>query len=483
MSRVQSLIFGGVLVVVALLAALPASGAAFVELSRPQSDDRGHYVATTVQTTMSVMGFVAVRPDLQEVVVNGIPAEIYQADYRVWGAPSGWPTWGFRIPLLLDPGQPIYLVVTSADGQSESFVYNADTQACLARLKAMQLQYTNDNWWYLRLGNAYTCTGQFDYAYPFFNIFIEREPSLFFGPFFLGICFFDDDDFYDADRWFDRAERINRNCFACHLERGELYQRRRDFDRADREFNEASRLRPHAAEPRLRLGESAFDRGDYSHASEQFNEAVKMSPRLGLAHYDLGNALAAEGKNAEAQRAFGQAIATNPRFSNAHFQMGRVLQQQGKITDAAQQYRSALQARPDNAPAHLGLGQVLEQQGNKTEALHQYREAVRSNPGYGEAHQALSKGEFQRGNYPEAWNQAHAAQQYGAQPEPKYLEQLRQKMPEPKWQPQSMPNTTPRTQPQPRMFPMPSTQGGPSGGGGRGGGNIGRGGGGRDGRR
>lgn len=447
----------GLLVLVVLLA-LPAYAQvnAYVELTRPQCDDQGHYVAVTTQAIVPVMGCVALPSGLATVVVNGVAADVYPTTYRVLNAPDGYTSYGFRVPIYLQPADVINVEVTSDGGYVEDFAYTPATDACINRVLYLRERYRDDYWWDLRLGNCYAFSNQFGLALPWFNVFIERAPRYWCGPFFLGLACRDRDDFVDADLYFRRCLDLDPGFFPAHLERGEMFERRGDWDNARRDYDDARRLRPESAEVNWRLGRTYVNAGDRDHAQQFFNEALQRNPNLAVARYSMGRLLTAEGKTDEAAAQFRQALRTHPNLAPAHADLGNVLMQQGKLPQAEAQYRAAMRGNPQPPDVHLDLGRNLQQQGRQDEALHEFRRAVQVEPNSGEAQHTLSQAEFQRGNYANAWNAVHAAQQNGVKPDAQYLQQLRQKMPEP-----PKPRLQPRqgtVQPAPRVAPPPAAK-------------------------
>ncbi|MEN6548534.1 MAG: tetratricopeptide repeat protein [Armatimonadia bacterium] len=414
---------------------VPARAAmtAFVELSRPQSDDMGRYVGLRQEATKPVMGFVAAGSGLRSVMVNGSPAYVFPTRYRPLGAPEGMSEFGFRVPLVLEPGDPLNVVVTGADGDSRDFVFQPDTGEALARLRALRAE-RREAFYDLRLANALAAEEDYGEAFPLFDSFAVAEPGFVFGPFFEGLAFEDDDDDFDALRFFRRTVDLDDAFIPGHLELGDEFVRTRDFDRAEREFGTVLRRNPDLAEAHFRLGEALSARGDFRNAQKELNQAVSVNPTMAPAHFALGRALAAQGRNEDASRAFSEALRVNPKFSAAYHNMGALSQEQGNLGQATEQYQNALRLNPSSAPAHYGLGTVMQKQGNTEGAANEFGKAMQLNPRMGEAYHGMAQTMYQRGAYGAAWNNLHQAQQLGIQPDRGFVSQLRTKMPEPQMQ-------------------------------------------------
>jgi len=60
-------------------------------------------------------GYVAGPSPVGQVMVNGVEADTFPADYRPYGTPTGYTTVGFRVPLIIGPQTAVN--VTMMDGQ------------------------------------------------------------------------------------------------------------------------------------------------------------------------------------------------------------------------------------------------------------------------------------------------------------------------------------------------------------------------------
>jgi len=429
-----------VAVVVACLASVapPASAAmdARVQLSRPASDDAGHFVALKDQRTMPVMGYVASGIPVTAIAVNGTPAYMYPTTYGVIGAPEGMPTFGFRVPLTLDPEDSLVVTVTTADGASADFPFTPDSVDTLSRLRRLEQLQTENYWLRLSLANAYVCYDDWDDAWPLYNWCTAYRPDWFPGYYYWGLAYLDLDDWWSADERFERGRRIDPDDVPMRLDRAEEWRERGDRDRAEAEFRDISGRHPNLAEAHWRLGETLHDAGHRDQAVSEFRQAVTDNPKLAAAHYSLGSALAGDGKRDEGVRELQQAVTIKPNYTPAQVEMGHVLWQQGKTQEAQQAYQKAVDTNPRWAPAQYGLGTTLEHQGKTDEAMRHYLEAVQVSPQYNQARDRIIQNYMSQKQYDQAWRQVQVGKEWGYHPSSQTMGQLRSAMPEPHSSPQ-----------------------------------------------
>lgn len=434
MSGLKVLVLGLVAVAAVGLMAWPAHAAfdAYAQLSWPSSDDQMRYMGVPEQRTLPVMGFVQADPAVTSVVVNGEPADLTPSDYQVLGAPQGLPCWGFRVPMILDPGDPIVVDCTDGAGEARQFVYQPNREGCLARLRELRRLQAENYWLQLALANALVWNDDFDDAFPLYNGFIGRYPRLPFGFFFGGLAFSDIDDFFDADDFFRRCFDLDDRFWWAHEERGEYFARRGDWDEAHREFGEVLRRRPELAEAHWRQGETLLAKNQPAEAERELRQAVTRDPKLAPAHSALARSLEVQGRGDQAIAELQKATELKPTSAQANFNMGRLLSSQGKLTEAQAAFEKALQATPRMAVARTGLGTVLAQQGKPDEAIRQFHQAIQANPQLYEARAGLADTYVRQKQYPAAYETIKVGEAYGYKPDGRLMGQIRSQMPIPR---------------------------------------------------
>ena len=383
------------------LAQVGAGSNVFVELSRPQCDDQGHYMPVVQDGVASVIGFASARGGVVSVTVNDVEAELFDADYRTFNAPIYHRSAGFRVALVLYPDTPLVVTATGAGGDQARAVFYPDQNATLARLEELSQQYDQDAYCSLRLGNAYAGQGDYETAYPYYHRSTGLDVRFYLGSFFLGLALYDDNRDDDA-----------------------IWQ-----------FRHCTELQPTFYLARYDMGRSLDRRGNYDDAVVQFQLVIDSRPQFVEAHWRLGEAYSHRGNWDNAGTEYRTALRFNPNFAPAHQGLGAVLARQQNWDGAATELRTATKISPWNAQTRADLASTLAHQQDWTGATRQYKQAVRIAPQSGTTHQSLAQTEYATGQYGKAWDSVHAGQQAGTKPDPQFVQQLRQRMPEPKAKP------------------------------------------------
>jgi Flp pilus assembly protein TadD len=425
------MMIAGMVVLAAAMAAGPvfAQGTTvFVELSRPQCDDQGHYMPYVQDGIASVIGFAAARGGVTSVTVNDIPAELFDADYRPFNTPAGYGSVGFRLVLQLYPDTPIVVNASGAAGDAAQAVYRPDEYATFARLQGQYGQYGQDPYWNLRLANAYCDRGDCDAAYPYYHRCEGLRPDFYLASFFLGLSLFDEDRDDDAIWQFRHCAQLRPSFYLAHYDMGRCYDRRGRYDDAVNEFRIVINVRPQFVEAHWRLGETYSRRGDWDGAGTEYRTALRY----------------------------------NPNFAPAHHGLGAVLARKQDWNGATSELQTATRLSPGNAQARSDLAATLAHREDWVGATKQYRQAARIAPQNGGAHQGLAQSQYATGKYGQAWDSVHSAQRAGMQPDPAFVKQLRSKMPEPAPRPVAVapyvPPVNPRNLPNRPQTYRPPTQ-------------------------
>ena len=407
MTKLQSqMMIAGLVVVAATMAAGPAfaqvgAGTVFVELSRPQCDDQGHYVPVVQDGVASVIGFAAARSGVVSVTVNDVPAELFEADYRPLGAPAGYGSVGFRLALQLYPDTLLVVNATGAGGDAATTVFRPDQDATLARLQELSQQSSQDAYYSLRLANAYAGRGEYETAYPYYHRCTGLRADFYLGSFFLGLALYDDNRDDDAIYQFRQCAQLRPTFYLAHYDMGRCYDRRGRYDDAVIEFQVVIARRPQFVEAHWRLGETYSRRGNWDGAGTEYRTALRY----------------------------------NPNFAPAHHGLGAVLARKQDWNGATAELQTATRLSPWNAQSRSDLAATMAHKQDWVGAARQYKQAVRIAPQSGGAQQGLAQSQYATGQYGQAWDSVHAGQRAGAQPDPRFVQQLRQRMPEPKAKP------------------------------------------------
>lgn len=382
-----------------------------VELSRPQSDDEGHYLNVLAEEASTVFGAVAAPRGVTQVTVNGVPAALSPATTRVLGAPAGMAALSFMAPVDLEPTSVLYVTVLDSLGLQTTIAFLPDRDATLARLAYLrdvtqaaiarhELVETDLAWWDFRLANAYVFDRRYDLALPLYRRFVTVEAGVAIGPFFLGLALYEDHQYDLALAEYQRVTVLAPGFYFAHYEMGRCHEARHRYDDAILEYRQVTVERPDCLAARWRLGQTLALAGRHDEAVLQLRTVVTSAPRFAAGHRDLGLALAA----------------------------------QNNWPAAAEEYSRAVRLNPGNPALHTHFGDALSHQQQYDRAIQQYDQALRGNPRQPEAHQGVVRTMVNAGQYGQAWQRVHEAQRLGVGLPTPLLQQLRQRQPEPRGQ-------------------------------------------------
>ncbi len=104
--------------------------------------------------------------------------------------------------------------------------------------------------------------------------------------------------------------------------------------------------------------------------------------------------------------------------------------QTGYWKDSITLFGHGIAVTRDNHTLHANMALALDDQGRHEEAIKHNREAIRIDPDSPQAHNNLAVELYFIGEYAEAWKEVRLAEELGAEPNPEFIEALREKMPE-----------------------------------------------------
>ena len=344
-------------------------GSVWVELARPQGDDRGHYMPVHQPREVSLTGFVGCHARVAEVKVNEVSAVLFPASYRLLGA-AGVARTGFRALVCLKPDQPLTIAVTDGNGNADTVAYRPDGDATMARLGQLRAALESDGGRCLRLANAYAWNGDYDDCWPLYHQSLQMEPGSALGAYFFGLALCDGDRWDEAIAQFRRSLELAPSFYVAHYNIGRWYERSGDHDGAVREFQTAIAARPEFVEAHLRLGEALAHAGHWNEAAAEFDTSLQHDPKLALAHVGLGAVLAHNGHHAQAAAEYQQAVALSPSSAEAHHGLGATLAHRGDLDEAAAELDVAQRLRPGDPAIAVSVAWVQRQKTGKKPGAH-----------------------------------------------------------------------------------------------------------------
>lgn len=302
----------------------------YVELANPQSDDQGNYVPLKKDTHYPLMGYASSPTPVSQVMVNGVEADTYPADYRPYGTPTGYTTVGFRVPVTMGPDTVMTVAVVDGSGYRETRLFHPNRVRVFARVHQLWQGSQRDPYANVRLANVYAVQGDYVQAYPYYHRSIGLNAGFVWGPFFLGIALANNNRYDDAIWQFRRSRRIYPTFYMANYECGRCYERRGNYAMAISEYRVVTVSQPLFVEAHWSLGESYARTNNWGGAMIEYRTAIQYNPRFAPAHRGMGEVYAHRGQWANATASLNLATNLNPRdrrayaglrASNAHRQM------------------------------------------------------------------------------------------------------------------------------------------------------------------
>jgi tetratricopeptide (TPR) repeat protein len=196
-------------------------------------------------------------------------------------------------------------------------------------------------------------------------------------------------------------------------------------------YREALAQAPDSPMAHNNLANELYESGQIEEALDHWQKALEIDPNCAEAHASLGRALADLGKTDQSLQHCNKAVELNPRSADAHNNLGMVLGQKGDISGAREHFREAAKLNPKMAQARFNLGILAAGTGDLDEAVTSYQEALSLDPNLAGAHERLAEVFFRKGDYAQAWAEVHQLEALGRGIDPKFVEALSAKMPDP----------------------------------------------------
>jgi tetratricopeptide (TPR) repeat protein len=145
-----------------------------------------------------------------------------------------------------------------------------------------------------------------------------------------------------------------------------------------------------SAEGHLLMGTVHLSAGDSPAALAELKKALDLNPQLPVANGLLGRALMRNGEHEAALRAFLRELELNPNDFNANLEVGEIKKRDQQFDDARVYIERALRMRPGDATARFAMAGVHVSTGKADEARQILEGIVKDEPKYSEAYVLLA---------------------------------------------------------------------------------------------
>jgi tetratricopeptide (TPR) repeat protein len=204
------------------------------------------------------------------------------------------------------------------------------------------------------------------------------------------------------------------------------FRRNRDYRSEISIWEDAAHKRENNARAQMSLGVAYFDERRFDEAMRCYNRGIELNPEYPKAHYDRAIALARINDHAGAIRDLDQAISLQPDFAAAYVQRGIEYSMNNRFPETIQDCSRAIELKPDSVEAFVNRAYAYIELRRYDLALSDCNRAIELKPGYAAAWDTRAIVCFQMKEYDKSWRDVAAFQKLGGQPNPEFLQALKQ---------------------------------------------------------
>ena len=195
---------------------------------------------------------------------------------------------------------------------------------------------------------------------------IQREPNNAKLYIKLGQAYWNSSDYQPAFDAFKKAVKLAPTSAEAHNWMGAFLMGRGNLPDSIAELRKAVSLDPKYARAYTNLGSALAKSGDLPGAVSAFQKALALEPNSWAAHLNLGLALRENGEAAKALVHLRRVAQVQPNNPTVQCELGQTLRQNGDLSAATAAFERALEIDPEMREAYYGLGFTLKQQAAAT---------------------------------------------------------------------------------------------------------------------
>ena len=171
--------------------------------------------------------------------------------------------------------------------------------------------------------------------------------------FYLGRALTSRQDFDEALKAFERAEKSGYTASQVNLQRAGIYRQKNDLTHAKTLLHKLEDMSSHSAEFHFQLASVNMSEGERSTALKHLERAVELDPNHAGALFQLGHANDLAGNDDEATSYYERCVSHPPVHVGALMNLGVLYEDHDKYDKAEDCYRKVLSARPLDEHARL----------------------------------------------------------------------------------------------------------------------------------
>jgi tetratricopeptide (TPR) repeat protein len=242
---------------------------------------------------------------------------------------------------------------------------------------------------YFALGAAYSISGQYTKAVPWYEEALRRRAEYPPALRALAATLAGAGDLTRAAAAGERAAVVLPSDTSVLTTLGDVYLRQGNIDRAKSVLQRALTINPDLPEATVYLGMAADREGNLTAGETLFQSAINLQPDLAAAHNNLAGILAHQGLYKEAEFHLQKAVAIDPADAQVRHNYGMLLARTGPADRALLELKEAVRLDPESVRLRLDLGKLLISTGDRLQAEREFREVIARDSENGEAHLGL----------------------------------------------------------------------------------------------
>lgn len=208
--------------------------------------------------------------------------------------------------------------------------------------------------WHLKLGIASYFLGRARDAVEHLK---QADGAL--ANFYLARALISLEEWEDALKALDRAEKAGYTASQVQLLRAEVYRRQGRLNQAREILEKLRELSTHSGEYHYQLGKLLLEEGQRQEAAQHFERAVELDPNHAGGWFELGFLNDLAGNDEEAIHCLERCVAQPPAHVGALYNLGVLYEDNHQYERAVQCYQRLVQAFPTDERARLFLKDAL----------------------------------------------------------------------------------------------------------------------------
>lgn len=181
---------------------------------------------------------------------------------------------------------------------------------------------------------------------------------------------------------FDQATILDPNNTVAYIERGKVFNKRKQYDRALTEYNQAIRLKTRFEHAYNGRGKSYYFKGQYNKAIADFDKAIRINPKYVNAYINRGHVFSNKKQYDRALINYNKAIRLDPKQANAYSSRAVIHSFKGEYNKAIIDLDQAIRLDSKNAKYYSDRGYIYVKKNFFKKAIADFDKANSLDPEY-----------------------------------------------------------------------------------------------------